>query len=235
MPSQSSPAQICTASLSRAHAPIQHLASSLHLQPIIHGLSVYAMTDDQLIVSARLGDGHAFAELCSRHSTSVRKAIFRIVGNKEDAEDMLQDTLIRAFVHIGTFRQESRFSTWLTSIGVNRALMHLRKKQISKEVEYQTRDSDDGSLLPPQFVDPSPRPDQSFQCKQLEVLLRREVQRLEPSFRGIFEERYGRECSVEEVAARLSITVATAKSRLMRGRSVLRKRLSRIGIVNSGL
>src|ERR1700756_2362490 len=95
------------------------------------GCSIAA--DDQLLMTAQSGNHQAFIEICRRHSPMVRKRIFSIVRNHEDAEDALQDTLLRAYRHLGTFRRSCKFSTWLSSIGTNTALMILRKRKTRKE------------------------------------------------------------------------------------------------------
>jgi RNA polymerase sigma-70 factor (ECF subfamily) len=88
------------------------------------------VSDDDLITAAQRGDQQAFVELCGRHSTVTRNKIFRIVRNHEDAEDALQDTLLRAYTHLTSFRRSCKFSTWLTIIGVNSALMIMRKRRV---------------------------------------------------------------------------------------------------------
>src|ERR1700739_3194369 len=89
----------------------------------------YDVSDDDLIDAAQSGDQRAFAELCRRHSSIVKHKILRIVRNKEDAEDALQDTLLRAYTHLTSFRRSCKFSSWLTVIGVNSALMMIRKRR----------------------------------------------------------------------------------------------------------
>ena len=91
-------------------------------------------SDDDLINAAQRGDENAFMELCRRHSAVTKKKIFSIVRNREDAEDVLQDTLLRAYTHLASFRRSCRFSTWLTTIGVNAALMTLRKRRVRGEI-----------------------------------------------------------------------------------------------------
>ncbi|MFZ0745213.1 MAG: sigma factor [Terracidiphilus sp.] len=81
------------------------------------------VSDDDLVTAAQRGDQKAFVELCKRHSAVAKKKIFSIVRNREDADDALQDTLFRAYLHLTTFRRSCKFSTWLTTIGVNSALM----------------------------------------------------------------------------------------------------------------
>src|SRR6202044_483498 len=95
-------------------------------------------SDDALIIAAQGGDHNAFVELCRRHSAVAKMKIFSIVRNHEDTEDALQDTLLRAYSHLSTFRRSCKFSTWLTAIGVNSALMILRKRRLRKETSGST-------------------------------------------------------------------------------------------------
>ena len=80
-------------------------------------------SDDELLVAARSSDGRAFAELCRRHARSIQKKVFGMLRNREDAEDVLQDAICSAFVHLHCFRGTCAFSTWLTQIAINAALM----------------------------------------------------------------------------------------------------------------
>src|SRR5258708_2856324 len=97
--------------------------SSVHYGNYVCGRS--EVSDDDLITAAQRGDQQAFVDLCARHSSLANKKILRIVQNEEDAEDALQDTLLRAYTHLSSFRRVCKFSTWLTTIGMNSALMIL--------------------------------------------------------------------------------------------------------------
>src|SRR3984957_8232176 len=113
------------------------LGSQLSSRSSLHGGS-YAcayseVSDDDLVTAAQRGDQKAFVELCGRYSTLTKKKIFMIVRNHEDAEDALQDTLLRAYTHLSTFRRSCKFSTWLTTIAVNSALMILPKRRVRRE------------------------------------------------------------------------------------------------------
>src|ERR1700676_4249516 len=96
-------------------------------------LVVPAAIDEVLVAAAKLGDHPAFAELWMRHSNTAFKMAYRIMGNRDDAEDVTQDAWMKAYVHLTTFRGRSKFSTWLTRITINSALMTLRKKRAHPE------------------------------------------------------------------------------------------------------
>jgi len=191
------------------------------------------VSDDDLIAGAQGGDEQAFVELCRRHSSTVKNKLLRIVRNQEDAEDALQDTLLRAYTHLSSFRRSCKFSTWLTTIGVNSALMIMRKRKVRREAYASTSSLDTGTAELREFVDRSPGPERIFLYQQEILLLRREVQKLHPSLRSVVNHYYGSDCSLEDAAEALDISLSAAKSRLMRGRLRLRSSLARYGMPRS--
>jgi len=183
------------------------------------------LSDDDLITAAQSGDQQAFVELCQRHSSVTRTKIFSIVRNQEDAEDALQDTLLRAYTHLSTFRRSCKFSTWLTAIGVNSALMILRKRRLRRETSASTTSLDMETFELQDFVDLSPGPEAIYLRQQAILLVRREVAKLLPSLRFVVDHYYGSDCSLKEAAKAQKISLAAAKSRLGRGRVKLRSSL----------
>ena len=189
------------------------------------------VSDDDLVTAAQQGDQKAFVELCGRYSSSTKKKIFMIVRNHEDAEDALQDTLLRAYTHLSSFRRSCKFSTWLTTIGVNSALMILRKRRVRRETYASSLDTEIMELQEP--VDPSPGPEGIYLKQQAILLMRREVEKLQPSLRSAVNHYYGSECSLEEAAKAHEISLGAVKSRLLRGRAKLRSSLARYGTSKS--
>jgi RNA polymerase sigma-70 factor, ECF subfamily len=189
--------------------------------------------DDQLLLRAQSGDQQAFVELCRRHSPMVKKRIFSIVRNQEDTEDALQDTLLRAFKHLPAFRRACKFSSWLTTIGINTALMMLRKRKIRKEGQTEFLNEDGAAWDAVEFVDPSFDPEYLHSRNQIIFIVKQEIEKLKPPLRSMIQHHYRSECSLEESAIALDITLGAAKSRLMRGRKTLRSYLKRRGVSNS--
>ena len=107
-----------------------------------------AFNEIELLLAAKSGDRQAFGELCRRHSRQVYRTVLRIVRNQDDAEDVLQDSLLSAFTHLDQFRGDSAFSTWLHRLSVNVVLMRLRKKRV-KEISYESGDDGQESERPP--------------------------------------------------------------------------------------
>jgi RNA polymerase sigma-70 factor (ECF subfamily) len=198
-----------------------------------YGSSDSDASEDDLISAAQRGDQKAFVELCRRHSTVTKKKIFSIVRNHEDAEDALQDTLLRAYTHFASFRGSCRFSTWLTAIGVNSALTILRKRRGRREAYASPHSLDIGVTELREAVDGSPSPEVIYLKEQATLLVTRAVERLRPNLRSVVCHYYGSDCSLKEAAKASGISLGAAKSRLLRGRVRLRTSLARYGISKS--
>jgi RNA polymerase sigma-70 factor (ECF subfamily) len=99
-------------------------------------------TDNLLIPAAKAGDHSAFMELWMRHSRRAFRMVYRIMGNRDDAEDVLQDTWMKAYVHLNTFNERAQFSTWLTRIAINSALMTLRRRRSHPETAMDVADGE---------------------------------------------------------------------------------------------
>ncbi|HTD55893.1 MAG TPA: sigma-70 family RNA polymerase sigma factor [Silvibacterium sp.] len=185
-----------------------------------------AMDDELLVSAARAGDRSAFVELYERHSRKVLPSIYRITKNREDAEDAFQDAVMRAFVHVKGFEGRSSFTSWLTRIATNSALMVLRKKRGAAEISIDQMCDDTETLRAWEPRDQAETPEAGYARRETEQLLRNAVRRLPPAFRDALELQHAREYSTGQVAAELGISLSAAKSRLMRARKVLRRRLS---------
>jgi RNA polymerase sigma-70 factor (ECF subfamily) len=190
-------------------------------------------SDDELLSDAKSGDQRAFDELCVRYRGMLKQRIFRIVRNREDAEDVLQETLLSAYRHLGTFRGTCRVSTWMMKIGINTALMLLRKRRGLPEM-ISEQVSDDGQRFDsPDFRDPGLNPEQRYIADQALRKLRSAMQRLPAHARSLMDLYYRKERRLKDAAATLGISEATAKSRLLRARHMLRRSLKQKQVFNS--
>jgi RNA polymerase sigma-70 factor (ECF subfamily) len=99
-------------------------------------------TDEVLVAAAKSGDYLAFVELWTRHSNSAFKIAYRIMGNRDDAEDAIQDAWMKAYVHLNTFDGRAKFSTWLTRIAINSTLMTLRRRRTLRETWIEITDGE---------------------------------------------------------------------------------------------
>jgi RNA polymerase sigma factor (sigma-70 family) len=188
--------------------------------------SSWTTTNDALLVSAaRNGEHPAYVELCRRHREMVFHTVLRITRNIDDAEDIVQDSWMRGFTHIGTFDGRSGFSSWITRIAINSALTMIRRRRIRKE--YSLDDPfDPGNCRVKEMLEPSRNPEE--QCLETERLrlVRQAIKRLPSKLRTAIEIRQFHEGSVSELATLAGVSLSTMKSRLVRARLKLREPLS---------
>jgi RNA polymerase sigma factor (sigma-70 family) len=184
-------------------------------------------SDESLVAAAKNGEHHAYNELCRRHAKRTFHTVQRFTRNTEDAEDAVQESLMKAFAHLATFDGRSAFSTWLTRIAINSALMALRKKrniqEFSLDVSFGTEDP-----VALQVMEPSCNPEDACLQDESDRVLRHAVSRLSPSLKRVMEARHAKDASIREIAAMLGISEAATKSRLLRGRAALKITLDRL-------
>ena len=180
-------------------------------------------TDDELVERTKTGDDHAFGELVRRHRSSCANVARAILHNPHDAEDEMQNALWKAYKHSGRFQNDSKFSTWLTRIVVNQCLMRLRQLRRTNLVYIDDTAADDRRPL--EFPTPNSNQEDQVARAQVALVLRREIRRIPPLLREVFMLRDVHELPIDDVAARLGISTAAAKSRLMRARVELRNRM----------
>jgi len=181
-------------------------------------------SDEQLVFDARSGDQQAFAELCLRYRGMLLNRIFGIVRHRQDAEDVLQETLLKAYQHLQTFRGACSFSTWLLAIATNMSLMLLRKRKALR-MNGGELVTEDGETLVVDFRDPAPNPEQRCMMFQTSQKLNHAVAKLSPQVQTLLKMYFTSELRLKDAAKFLGIPVATAKSRLLRARQKLRRSL----------
>lgn len=184
--------------------------------------------EGHLVSEAKAGNYAAFEELVNRYEKKIYRLGMNITGNREDAEDVLQDAFLKAFEHLPDFREDARFYTWIVRIAVNEALMKLRKRRTSREVPMEDTEGHDGEVLVREFADWKPNPEQQFAQSELEEILQGAVNSLAPGFRTVFYLRDVEGLSTEETAEVLDLTEGAVKARLFRARLRLREELSKI-------
>jgi RNA polymerase sigma-70 factor, ECF subfamily len=183
------------------------------------------MSDAVLLSTAKSGDADAFVELSRRHYRKVFHETYRITRNQQDAEDALQDALLKAFAHLKGFEERSSFSTWLTRIAINSALMILRKKRGCFEISMDGSDDPSGKCERWETESSCEDPESSYVRREREALLRDAIVRLPPLCREVVELWQAREYSIREIAQALRISVPAVKSRLSRAKLTLRAEL----------
>jgi len=185
-------------------------------------------SDEGLVAATKRGDARAFEELVLRHRQRVVAVAQRITNNREDAEDVAQESFHKAFLHLNAFQEKSRFSTWLTRIAMNEAFMLLRRRR--EFVEVLPENPDDGMRSNWEaFVDRSPNPEESYLQRERTEFLTEAINRLGSKVRITVLLRDMEERSVQETAGILGTSIAAVKARVFQGRRKLRR------TVNSGL
>jgi RNA polymerase sigma factor (sigma-70 family) len=181
------------------------------------------LDEKRLVSAAKYGQNVAFDVLCGRHAPRILRALLRITKNHEDAEDALQDSFLSAFLHIGEFDGRSAFSTWLTRIAINSALMILRKKRTSHEISLDSSADSGTKESSWEMPDHAPNPEKRYAQHERESILRGAIGTLRPTIRKVIELQQLQEHSMKETAAIIGISVAAAKARLFHAKIALRK------------
>jgi RNA polymerase sigma-70 factor, ECF subfamily len=181
-----------------------------------------------LVAEAKAGSYSAFEELVNRYEKKIYRLGINLTGNPEDAEDVLQETFLKAFQHLPDFREDSRFYTWIVRIAVNEGLMKLRKRRSDKSVPMEDMVDDEGSVIPREVADWRPNPEQQLAQVELETILNNAARSLPPTFRTVFFLRDVEGLSTQETAEMLGLTVSAVKARLFRARLQLRDELAKI-------
>jgi RNA polymerase sigma factor (sigma-70 family) len=179
--------------------------------------------EQTLLAAAKCGDRAAFDELLQPLAKRTFQIVYRITRNREDAQDALQDSFLRALRHIEAFESRSSFSSWFTSIAINSALMILRKRRNSSEIPVDGSGNSDAIDRHWEAADRAPNPEKHCLQKERERILRRAIRALRPSLRGVVAMQQLQEHSMKETARMIGITVAAAKARLFHARVELRK------------
>lgn len=188
--------------------------------------------DDLLLVRrAQTGDFSAFEALVAKYERRIYSVAFRIVGQRQDAEEVVQQTFLSVVEHLEGFREESSFYTWLMRVATNHGLALLRKRKTRAAYSLaEDRSSDDDKDLPhPQFVAQwRETPDEIAERRETRRLLDEALEELDEKYRLVFVLRDIEELSTAETAEALGISESNVKVRLLRARLMLRERLTRL-------
>lgn len=198
----------------RTHADLNHapLTKDAMVSPVAR--------ESQIIATAKPGSIAAFEDLLQQYSGRLFRTILRITKNREDAEDALQDTFLRACAALHRFEGRSSIYSWLTRIAMNSALMVLRRRRTHPEVLFSLLEEGD-SHFPFEAQDAAYNPEQLCDLHQRSRRLLRAIRKLEPRLRAPLEIQLVGELPVRDIASALNISVPAAKSRLYRARTRL--------------
>ena len=184
-------------------------------QNLYYTLAMTAPTDRDLILRARRGGdaGQAFGELVSRYQTSVFNVCYRILHERGEAEDLAQESFMRAYDHLNTFDIEREFGPWIRRVAANLCLNHLESRKVTAEFDDE-RDADESQW-----------PEAVAEFRERSEQIRHALASLPPHYRIVVELRHYQEMSYDEIAAELNIPLSDVKSHLFRARKILAEKL----------
>ena len=183
--------------------------------------------ESALVEKARAGDAQAFTELVNHYERKIYRLAKHITQNDEDAEDVLQESFLKAYEHLDNFQGNSKFYTWIVRIAVNESLMKLRKRKGDRTVPLDEPVDTGEEMVTREIAVWEDNPEQRYSREEIQEILDKAVEGLKPDFRTVFILRDIEELSTEETAETLGISVPAVKSRLLRARLALREKLTR--------
>jgi RNA polymerase sigma-70 factor, ECF subfamily len=182
--------------------------------------------DNFSLAALQSGDKAELARLVDVDSPKIFSLALRILGNSQDAEDVLQETFLKAFSHLAEFEGRSSISTWLYRIATNEALMLMRKRKPEVSLPLSDEPDEEDAPEPVVVVDWHPLPEQELQSAEARRFLQQAVQSLSPALRTVFILRDIQGLSIRETAEVLDISEEAVKTRLLRARLKLREELT---------
>lgn len=185
-----------------------------------------ASGDLDLVHATQNGDVSAFEQLVKRYDHKLLRIAQHVTHNREDSQDAVQEAFLKAFQHLGEFREEAQFSTWLIRITINQSLMKLRKQSAIREVSLDKDFETDGEMVPMEVTDWAPNPEQLYGVSELRDILVKTLRELRPSLRAVFVLRDIEGLSIDQTTEVLNLSQGTVKARLWRARLQLRERLN---------
>jgi len=185
-----------------------------------------ASDDLDLVHATQDGDVSAFEQLVGRYDRKLLRIAQHVTHNREDSQEAVQEAFLKAFQHLGEFREDSQFSTWLIRITVNQALMKLRKQRTTKEVSLDEDFQADEDMLPRELADWAPNPEELYRASELRDILIKALEKLRPILRTVFVLRDIEGLSIDQTAEVLNLSPSAVKARLWRARLQLREQLS---------
>lgn len=192
---------------------------------VIVASSQDSVGDEELVAAAKNGDDLAFETIFRRHRQRIFALALRYTRSREDAEDIVQQTFQRAFIHLHGFEGRSSFSTWVTSIVINQALMLLRRRRALREVPIDDSSSDEGTTPAHEIADASPDPEASYLQEERARILSAAVAELSPGMQRAVELQELGELSIRETARYMGLSEAAVKARVFHARKKIGKAL----------
>lgn len=180
----------------------------------------------RVIKKVKKGDQQAFGELIELYQHKVYQICLRMIGNRQEAEDLAQEAFLRAYLNIESYNIEKKFSSWLFRIATNLTIDRLRKKKADYYLDAEIAGAE-GITMYAQLAADEELPEDQVVSLELQETIQNEIMRLPPKYRSAIVLKYVEDFSLKEISEILNIPVATVKTRIHRGREALRKRLNR--------
>src|SRR5215470_1397064 len=186
--------------------------------------------DEAVVLAAKRGDEDAFGMLVKRYQRKMFAVALRYASVREDAEDIVQQSFQKAFIHLDNFEGKSSFSTWLTRIAINEALMFLRRGRALREVPIDDSSRRETAASTLDIPDSGPDPETNYLKRESIEVLSAAINELTVRLRTAIQLRELADLSTQETARRMGVSVSAVKARVFHGRRKLRKTLRRIGM-----
>jgi RNA polymerase sigma factor (sigma-70 family) len=183
------------------------------------------MDDFKIVQQAISGDQKSYAILLNRYRNSVYHAMYKMVNNRDDADDLTIEAFGKAFRKLPTYAPNYAFSTWLFKIAINNCIDHIRKKRLQTLSMDETIKPDSEREFSHNIPDYEPDPEQSMIHEQKLTHVRHLVEKMNVKYRTMIELRYYEELSYEEIAQELSLPLGTVKAQLFRAKELLYQQL----------
>lgn len=180
----------------------------------------------RLVAMARDGNRNAFAELVERYKGKIYHLAYRMLGNNQEAEDVVQDTFMRIYEHLDRYDNAHKFSTWIYRIATNLCIDRLRRRKAvySLDAEYADGEGLDGYSV---LRSDDPGPDQQLVLSERQQLIASAMATLPAKYKSAMALKYYQDLSLQEISDILHIPVSTVKTRIHRGRGYLRRKLEK--------
>jgi RNA polymerase sigma-70 factor (ECF subfamily) len=188
------------------------------------GAQLESDSDLPLLERILAGEDQAFEDLVRRHERRVYRITLAITGNREDAEEAMQDAFFNVYRHLKEFEGTSRFTTWLTRVAINEALQKLRRRRNTTSLDDPAISDD--QLMPQRTDEWHANPEQRYAVQELRQLVEEAIRSLPPAYRVAFTLRDVENLSTEEAAEALGLSIAGLKSRILRARLMVREALA---------
>ncbi|MBN6187539.1 RNA polymerase sigma factor SigW [Aneurinibacillus sp. BA2021] len=182
------------------------------------------ITEQRIIQKAKNGDRDAFAELVDLYKDKVYHVSYRMLGNRQEAEDVAQETFLRVYANLDNYDPQYKFSTWIYRIASNLSIDTLRKRKKNLSIDAEISGTE-GVDWHDRLADTSKGPEEEVLTDELQEEVQGAIMGLSPKYRAVMLLRYIEDLSLQEISEAVQLPISTIKTRIHRGREALRKKL----------